>query len=153
MLSVAQRVMQVNTALSPTGIEHHEEHDCSQTLKSDEVKWSKLTRITAVGSFWGGGSTHDLRKSDEAMAYHFVCLSSSYGCGQASWSCSQREVTLPIWQVINFHKLHWNIWFFLLVIERYLNVIKHFWVAPICTIDNHARLGFIRQTTKQWNIP
>ena len=75
------------------------------------------------------------------MAHRFVCLSSSYGYGQASWSCSQCEVTLPIWQVINFHKLHWNIWFFLLVIERYLNVIKHFWVALICTIDNHARLG------------
>ena len=35
----------------------YKEHDHSQTLKSDEAKWSKLTRITPLGSFWevGGG--------------------------------------------------------------------------------------------------
>ena len=42
-------------------------HDRSQTLKSDEAKWSKQTKIILVGSFWGE-IPMILRKSDEAMA-------------------------------------------------------------------------------------
>ena len=51
-------------------------HDRSQTLKSDEAKWSKLTRITPVGSFLGG-KTHEFEKI--RRGHRLVCLYSSYG--------------------------------------------------------------------------
>ena len=50
--------------------------NCSQTSKSDEAKWSKLTRIAPVGSFFGG-NTHDLEKI--RWGNRLVCLCSSYG--------------------------------------------------------------------------
>ena len=40
-------------------------HDRSQTLKSDEAKLSKPTRITPVGSFLGG-NTHNYEKTSSA---------------------------------------------------------------------------------------
>ena len=49
-------------------------HDRSQTLKSDEAKWSNLTRITLVGSFFRG-KTHDFEKIRRGDG--LVCLYSS----------------------------------------------------------------------------
>ena len=39
----------------------------SQTLKSDQAKWSNLTRITLVGSFLGG-NTHEFEKDEVSIA-------------------------------------------------------------------------------------
>ena len=64
------------------------EHDRSRTLKLDEAKWSKLTRITPVGSFWGG-NTHDFEKI--RWGDGLVCLYSSYGYGEPG-----RLVTIPL---------------------------------------------------------
>ena len=59
----------------------------SQTLKSDEAKWSNLTRITLVGSFLGG-NTHEFEKMRRGDG--LVCLYSSYGY-VFMWSCGRTE--------------------------------------------------------------
>ena len=63
------------------GVTNSCNHDRSQTLKSDEAKWSKLTKITpvAIGSFFFVRNTHDFEKIRWGSG--LVCLSSSYGYG------------------------------------------------------------------------
>ena len=62
-------------AKAPPAIENELLHDRCQTLKSDEAKWSKLTRITPVGSFLIG-NTLDFEKI--RWGDGLVCLSSNY---------------------------------------------------------------------------
>ena len=66
----------INRLIPPTFSAFRYIHDRSQTFKSDEAKWSKLTRITPVGSFWGE-NTYDFEKI--RWGNGLVCLCSSYG--------------------------------------------------------------------------
>ena len=64
-------------------------HYRSQTLKSDEAKWSKLTRITPVGSILGG-NTHEFEKI--RWGDGLVCLCSSYSYGLQRLLKGQKKV-------------------------------------------------------------
>ena len=48
-------------------------HNCSQTLKSDEAKWSKLTKMAQVCSFLGGKYSWSWENSASVVATAMYC--------------------------------------------------------------------------------